>query len=152
MARETLTADRESLAAHREAAARQLRDVGLRVTGPRLEVLQLLAAEPHQDVESITEAARERLGTLTSQAVYEMLRNFLETGLVRKFERPGRTAVFELSGPPHHHALCTRCGRVANVDAEAPAPPRKGLRGWRVDDTELVFHGECPDCRVRRPE
>ncbi|MFE5584611.1 hypothetical protein [Kitasatospora sp. NPDC056531] len=41
---------------------------------------------------------------------------------------------------------------MANVEVEAPAPPQKGLRGRRVDDTELVFHGECPDCRGRRPE
>ncbi|WBP85076.1 Fur family transcriptional regulator [Kitasatospora cathayae] len=142
----------DTLAADREGAIQLLRDVGLRVTGPRLEVLQLLAAEPHQDVESITEAARSRLGTLTSQAVYEMLRNFMETGLVRKFERPGRTAVFELSGPPHQHALCSQCGRVANVEVELPPAPMKGLRGWRIGDTELVFLGECPDCRGRRPK
>ncbi|MDH6142452.1 MULTISPECIES: Fur family transcriptional regulator [Kitasatospora] len=141
-----------TLATDRDAAIQLLRDVGLRVTSPRLEVLQLLTAEPHQDVESITAAARDRLGTLTSQAVYEMLRNFMETGLVRKFERPGRTAVFELAGAPHQHAVCHRCGRVANVEVEAPAAPKAALRGWRVDDTEVVYHGECPDCRKRGAE
>ncbi|WP_045306135.1 Fur family transcriptional regulator [Saccharothrix sp. ST-888] len=137
--------------ADRDAVVQRLRDVGLRVTGPRLEVLQILSAQAHLDVESITEAARTRLGTLTSQAVYEMLRHFMETGLVRKFERPGRPAVFELSTGEHQHALCTRCGRVTNVEAEIPAPPRKGLRGWRIEETELVFLGECPDCRKAGP-
>ncbi|AUG80701.1 Putative transcriptional regulator FurA [Kitasatospora sp. MMS16-BH015] len=136
-----------SLATERDAVVQRLRDVGLRVTGPRLEVLQLLAAGDHLDVESITDRARARLGTLTSQAVYEMLRHFMETGLVRKFERPGRPAVFELAGTPHHHALCSQCGRVTNVAAETPEAPRKGLRGWRMTETELIFHGQCPDCR-----
>ncbi|GAA1902582.1 Fur family transcriptional regulator [Streptomyces sodiiphilus] len=138
MARET---------ADREAVIQQLRDVGLRVTGPRLEVLQVLAAKAHLDVESITEEARRNLGTLTSQAVYDMLRNFLETGLVTKFERPGWPAVFEIAGRPHHHALCTRCGKVANVEAIAPSPPRKGLSGWKVNEGELIYKGTCPECR-----
>ncbi|MFF4582383.1 Fur family transcriptional regulator [Streptomyces sp. NPDC001373] len=130
----------------REAVIQRLRDVGLRVTGPRLEVLQVLSAGGHMDVESITAAARERLGTLTSQAVYEMLRHFLETGLAAKFDRPGLPAVFEVSGPPHQHALCLRCGRVENVEAPVPEPAGDALTAWRTDGAEVVFKGLCPDC------
>jgi Fur family ferric uptake transcriptional regulator len=138
---------REAVASGRETAIQQLRDVGLRVTGPRLEVLQVLESGGHLEVEALTAQARERLGTLTSQAVYEMLRHFLETGLVTKFERPGWPAVFEISGEPHHHALCVNCGRVENVAHEDPVPSRKGLRGWRMQSAEITFRGLCPDCR-----
>ncbi|MFF8595535.1 Fur family transcriptional regulator [Streptomyces sp. NPDC015220] len=138
---------REAVASEREAAIQRLRDVGLRVTGPRLEVLQVLAAGGHLDVEALTATARERLGTLTSQAVYDMLRHFLETGLVTKFDRPGWPAVFELSGPPHQHALCTGCGRVENVDHEAPVAPGEGLENWDMIGADIVFKGLCPDCR-----
>lgn len=135
----------------REAVIQRLRDVGLRVTGPRLEVLTVLAAGGHLDVEAITATARERLGTLTSQAVYEMLRHFQETGLVSKFDRPGLPAVFEIAGPPHQHALCLHCGRVENVAATAPAPPAGSLPKWRVSDAEVVFKGLCPDCDEEPP-
>ncbi|MBT2443640.1 transcriptional repressor [Streptomyces sp. ISL-36] len=130
----------------REAVIQRLRDVGLRVTGPRLEVLTVLASAGHLDVEAITATARERLGTLTSQAVYEMLRHFQETGLVSKFDRPGLPAVFEISGPPHQHALCVQCGRVENVEADAPKPPRRALPDWSMSEAEIVFKGLCPDC------
>ncbi|MEU3725728.1 transcriptional repressor [Streptomyces sp. NPDC031705] len=131
----------------REAVIQRLRDVGLRVTGPRLEVLQVLAAGGHMDVESITATARERLGTLTSQAVYEMLRHFLETGLASKFDRPGLPAVFEISGPPHQHALCVRCGRVENVQADVPEPAGGAISAWRMGDgAEVIYKGLCPDC------
>ncbi|MEU6116550.1 Fur family transcriptional regulator [Streptomyces sp. NPDC047117] len=141
MTRETATAS------GRDAAIQRLRDVGLRVTGPRLEVLQLLSAGGHLDVEGLTATARERLGTLTSQAVYDMLRHFLDTGLVTKFERPGFPAVFEIAGEPHHHALCTGCGRVENAEYEDPVPPEKAFRDWRMNDAEIIFKGLCPDCR-----
>ncbi|MFI5620278.1 Fur family transcriptional regulator [Streptomyces sp. NPDC051567] len=130
----------------REAVIQRLRDVGLRVTGPRLEVLQVLTAGGHMDVEAITTTARERLGTLTSQAVYEMLRHFLETGLATKFDRPGLPAVFEISGAPHQHALCLRCGRVENVETVAPEPIGAGLSEWRMGQAEVVFKGLCPNC------
>ncbi|MFF0432817.1 Fur family transcriptional regulator [Streptomyces sp. NPDC004327] len=135
----------------REAVIQRLRDVGLRVTGPRLEVLTVLAAGGHLDVEAITATARERLGTLTSQAVYEMLRHFQETGLVSKFDRPGLPAVFEISGPRHQHALCLHCGRVENVAQAAPAPPAGSLPKWRMSDAEVVFKGLCPDCDEETP-
>ncbi|MDJ0464886.1 transcriptional repressor [Streptomyces sp. H27-C3] len=138
----------DELLTDREAVIQRLRDVGLRVTGPRMEVLQVLAAGGHLDVEAITAAARERLGTLTSQAVYEMLRHFLETGLVMKFERPGWPAVFEVMGEPHQHALCVDCGRVENVEAKAPSPPKKGLTDWRMTSADIVFRGHCPECRT----
>ncbi|WP_416485374.1 Fur family transcriptional regulator [Streptomyces sp. CL12] len=138
---------REAVTQGREAAIQQLRDAGLRVTSPRLEVLQVLASGDHLDVEGLTAAARERLGTLTSQAVYEMLRHFLEAGLVTKFERPGWPAVFEIAGPRHQHALCVHCGRVENVVHSAPTLPRKDLPDWEVNDADIVFKGLCPDCR-----
>lgn len=130
----------------REAVIQRLRDVGLRVTGPRLEVLQVLAAGGHMDVETITATARERLGTLTSQAVYEMLRHFLETGLAAKFDRPGLPAVFEISGTPHQHALCVVCGRVENVESEVPKAIGGGLKEWQMGEADVVFKGLCPDC------
>ncbi|MEU0170302.1 transcriptional repressor [Streptomyces iakyrus] len=108
----------------------------------------MLAAGGHLDVEELTAAARERLGTLTSQAVYEMLRHFLETGLVTKFERPGWPAVFELTGLPHQHAMCVNCGRVQNVPHVAPVPPTNDLRDWQVNDADIVFKGLCPNCRA----
>lgn len=131
----------------REAVIQRLRDVGLRVTGPRLEVLQVMAAGGHMDVETITATARERLGTLTSQAVYEMLRHFLETGLATKFDRPGLPAVFEISGTTHQHALCVRCGRVENVESDVPKVIGEGLEEWQMGEADVVFKGLCPDCR-----
>lgn len=139
---------REAVASERDEAIQRLRDVGLRVTGPRLEILQILAGGAHLDVESLTAAARKKLGTLTSQAVYEMLRHFLDTGLVTKFDRPGWPAVFEIADAPHNHALCTSCGRVENVESSTPRKPASGLRGWHVDGSEVVFKGQCPDCRT----
>ena len=127
----------------------RLRDAGLRVTAPRLEILRLLATGEHYEVEALTGAARERLGTLTSQAVYDILRNFLQAGLAAKVERPGLPAVFESRVDPHHHALCTGCGRIVNVDARTPAITDPVVEGWELQEPELFYSGRCAQCLAK---
>src|SRR6478752_2804025 len=52
----------------------QLREASLRVTAPRLAVLAEVHAQPHADVDSIAASVRTRLGSVSTQAVYDVLR------------------------------------------------------------------------------
>ena len=52
---------------------RVLRAAGLRVTRPRLAVLDAVHANPHVDTEALIRAARARLGVVSHQAVYDVL-------------------------------------------------------------------------------
>ena len=65
----------------------QLRTVGLRVTRPRLSVLQVLAERPHADVDTIVTAARGLHPTVSPQAVYGVLEALVAAGLARRIER-----------------------------------------------------------------
>ncbi|SHN76126.1 Fur family transcriptional regulator [Cryptosporangium aurantiacum] len=128
----------------------ELREAGLRVTRPRLAVLDVLADHPHATVEVITELVRERLGTVSTQAVYDVLAACVAAGLVRRIEPAGSPARFEReSGDRHHHLVCRSCGRVADVggltgDAACVAPA--DAAGYLVEETEIVFWGWCPHC------
>jgi Fur family ferric uptake transcriptional regulator len=93
-------------------------------------------------VETVTARARARLGTLTSQAVYEMLRGFAEAGLVRRFTPPTGAVLFELDTSVHDHAACTSCGRVDNV----PRRSRRAPGAWEIHEQIMV--GLCPACRA----
>ena len=67
-----------------EAMREQLRAAGLKVTGPRLAVLEALAAAgPHSDVDAITVAARAK-GSISTQAVYDGLSALTRVGIVRR--------------------------------------------------------------------
>ena len=134
----------------------QLRTVGLRVTRPRLSVLQVLAERPHADVDTIVTAARSMHPTLSPQAVYGVLEALVTGGLARRIEPAGPPALFELRvGDNHHHLVCRSCGAVADVDCTTgaaacltPSDPA----GFVVDEAEVVFWGLCPRCRVGAPE
>jgi len=129
-----------------------LRRAGLRVTAPRIAVLTAVLGEgQHRDAEAIAEAARKRLGTLSTQAVYDNLHILEEAGLVRRIQPSGHPARYEARvGDNHHHIVCRRCGVTADVDCavgEAPCLEPSANHGFIVQEAEVIFWGLCPQCQ-----
>jgi Fur family ferric uptake transcriptional regulator len=128
-----------------------LREAGLRVTAPRLAVLSSVRDLDHPDVDDVVRAARLRLGAVSTQAVYDVLRAFEEAGLVRRIEPAGSPVRYETRvGDNHHHLVCRRCGVVADVDCvvgHAPCLEPAGDAGFVVDEADVTFWGICPRCQ-----
>jgi Fur family transcriptional regulator, stress-responsive regulator len=127
-----------------------LRAAGLRVTMPRQAVLTWLAGHPHSTADAIGAGVRERAGTVSLQAVYDVLAACTAAGLVRRIEPAGHSARFERRvGDNHHHLVCRSCGRTEDVDCvvgERPCLTPIDERGFTVDEAEVVFWGLCPAC------
>ncbi len=127
-----------------------LRAAGLRVTQPRLAVLEQVQANPHADTSAIIEATRDSLGEVSVQAVYDVLQALNEAGLVRRIEPAGSVARYEARvGDNHHHVVCRSCGAIADVACAAgPAPclDASETHGFAIDEAEVVYWGRCPDC------
>jgi Fur family ferric uptake transcriptional regulator len=130
----------------------RLRSVGLRVTAPRLAVLRELEHHAHADVDTLVAAVRARHHTVSTQAVYDVLRVLTSHGLTRRIEPSGSPARFENRvGDNHHHVVCRSCGAIGDVDCVVGAAPclePGDLNGFTVDEAEVVFWGMCPQCRV----
>ncbi len=140
-------------------AAARLRAAGLRVTAARLAVLAALGADGHMDADAVARVSRDRLGSLSTQAVYDTLRAFTDAGLVRRIEPAGSPALFETrAGDNHHHVVCRSCGRVGDVDCLVglrPCLTPSDTHGFVLDEAEVTFWGLCPDCATpaaRDPE
>ncbi|ONI78945.1 transcriptional repressor [Actinosynnema sp. ALI-1.44] len=128
----------------------QLRSTGLRVTAPRLAVLALLGEHPHSTADQVAGGVRELLGSVSTQAVYDVLNVFTATNLVRRIEPAGSPARYETrTGDNHHHLVCRQCGRTEDVDCvigPAPCLTPDHTAGYVVDEAEVVFWGLCPAC------
>lgn len=142
--------------AHGDASLRaELHRAGLRVTEPRRAVLEWLADHPHSTAEQIGGGVRERIGSVSTQAIYNVLIACSRAGLVRWIEPAGHPARYERrTGDNHHHLVCRGCGRITDVDCVAGRSPclKPGgaggvdLDGFDLQEAEVLFWGRCRRC------
>ena len=132
----------------------QLRNADLRVTRPRVAVLEAVHALPHADTETILSAVRTGLPDVSRQAVYDVLNALTAVGLVRRIQPLGMVARYESRvGDNHHHVICRSCGVIADVDCAVgeapcltPSDDDNVLDGFVLDEAEVIYWGLCPDC------
>ena len=132
----------------------QLRLADLRVTRPRIAVLEAVCAHPHADTETIFSAVRVALPEVSRQAVYDVLAALTAARLIRRIQPSGSVSRYESRvGDNHHHVVCRSCGVIADVDCAVgdtpcltPSDPDGALDGFVLDEAEVIYWGLCPDC------
>jgi Fur family ferric uptake transcriptional regulator len=134
--------------------AQDLKTIGLKVTAPRLKILDLFekSAVRHlsaEDVYRLLIAEGLDIGLAT---VYRVLTQFEQAGLLQRHHFESGKAVFELGAESHHdHLVCLQCGRVEEFyDAEIEKRQHKVAkdRGFAVREHALYLYAECvkPNC------
>ncbi len=135
--------------------ADQLRAADLRVTRPRVAVLEAVYANPHADTETIFGAVRAGLPDVSRQAVYDVLHALTAAGLVRRIQPSGLVARYESRvGDNHHHVVCRVCGVIGDVDCAVGAAPCLDAaddHGFVIEEAEVVYRGLCPACAAPAP-
>ena len=135
------------------AESQELKDAGLKITLPRVKILQILESpEVHhvsaEDVYKLLLENGEEVGLAT---VYRVLTQFEQAGLVVRHNFEGGHSIFELSSDKHHdHIVCVRCGRVEEFTDDEIEQRQKKVAdklGFELTDHNLNMYGLCPDCR-----
>ena len=134
----------------------QIRDAGLKVTGPRVKILNMLeqSQRRHLSAEDLYKALLEAGEDVGLATVYRVLTQFEGAGLVTRHHFEGGQAIFELNQGGHHdHLVCVRCGKVvefveSTIEARQEAIARR--HGFTIEEHSLVIYGVCPDCRAER--
>ena len=123
-----------------------LRKAGLKVTLPRMKILQQLESseERHLSAEAIYKSlldAGEDVGLAT---VYRVLTQFEQAGIVLRHNFEGGSAVFELADEEHHdHMVCTETGEVIGVMDEEIERRQQAIaeeHGYEIVDHALVLY------------
>ena len=128
----------------------RFRSEGLRVTPQRQVIFRLLhGVDTHPTVESLYEAARTEMPTISRKTVYQTVHDLEALGEVRVLDLgTGSVRVDPNVEAEHHHLVCTECGRVRDVPMTidpVKLPPRV-RREFTVDAVEVIFRGRCADC------
>lgn len=130
-----------------------LRNAGLKVTLPRLKVLEMLENSPqrHMSAEDMYKALLEQGEEIGLATVYRVLTQFEAAGLVSRLHFEGGHSIFELNEGAHHdHMVCVKCGRVKEFVDEVIEKQQRVIAeraGWEMTDHALYIYGICPACR-----
>jgi len=136
-----------------DGASAALRGVGLRLTGPRRLVLEVVrGSDAHPTAEAVHQMVRCRLPRVSLGTVYRNLRLLVAQGLVK--ELPGPHTRFDCNLSEHHHFTCLACGRIADVAGPLTEPHSRALvsrvassGGFSVTHHRIEFYGRCAACR-----
>jgi Fe2+ or Zn2+ uptake regulation protein len=127
---------------------------GYRLTGPRRVVASLISAHGgHFTASELAAAARERRLGVSRATLFRALDLLTELGVVERLDLPtGEHAYVPCARAHHHHLVCSRCGRAADVEdagvAEAVAEMAR-RSGYRIDSHRLELFGLCRHCQAR---
>lgn len=131
--------------------AQILREHGVQVTAQRLAVLRAVTRYPHSTADDIEAMARDEIGAISRQAVYDALGTLTDKGLIRRIQPARSPARYEdRVDDNHHHLVCRQCGITVDVDCavgDAPCLQPVNDHGFVVDEAEVVLWGICPTCQ-----
>jgi Fur family ferric uptake transcriptional regulator len=133
---------------------RELKKAGLKVTGPRVKILEMLSATKtqHLTAEAIYKNLLEIGDDVGLATVYRVLTQFESAGLVVRHHFEGGQAVFELDDGTHHdHLVCVKCSIVVEfVDAiiEERQQHIAQQMNFKMTDHSLYIYGICEDCSI----
>ena len=125
------------------------RSRGLKVTPQRQRIFQVLhGSDVHPSAEAVFAAARESMPTLSLRTVYQTLNDLAAMGEIQLLDLGTGASRFDPTTEPHHHLVCTACGKVRDLHLEfteldVPAARRSG---FTIDSAEVVFRGLCETC------
>ncbi len=134
---------------------KELRKAGLKVTVPRIKILQFLehSKNRHHSAEEIYRHlldAGEDVGLAT---VYRVLTQFETAGIVKRHNFASEHSVFELDRGEHHdHLVCVECGKVEEF-LDPIIEKHQHLvaesKGFTMTDHALNIYGLCGRCQVK---
>ncbi len=132
----------------------RLRDAGLRVTRPRVMVLDALARTGgHRSADEVA-AFLDGEGTpLTRGTVYKVLADVVAAGLVMVADHGPGKAIYEINEVWHHHFVCRNCGEIVDVPCVVGHKPclRPDVSVGDIDEAQIIFRGLCDTCRRAQP-
>lgn len=135
--------------------SQHIRKAGLKVTSPRVKILEMLENRSNEDRHLTAEDVYktllhegEEIGLAT---VYRVLTQFEAAGLVKRHHFEGGNSVFELENGQHHdHIVCVKCGKVHEFRDELIEERQREIAkaiNFKLTEHALCLYGLCEQCQ-----
>ena len=132
-----------------EELSRLFRERGYKLTPQRQCIFGVLHGnDVHPTAEAVYAAARAEMPMMSLKTVYQTLNDLAAMGEIQTLDLGTGSSRFDSNVDPHHHLVCTRCGKVRDLyaDYSVLSVPAGQQQGFTVGSAEVVFRGLCDDC------
>ncbi|HYE33838.1 ferric iron uptake transcriptional regulator [Methylocaldum sp.] len=139
--------------------SQDIRNAGLKVTLPRVKILEMLenrsGSDRHLTAEEVYKSLLSEGEEIGLATVYRVLTQFEAAGLVKRHHFEGGNSIFELNRGEHHdHMVCVKCGRVEEFSDDFIERRQKEIaqdKHFKLTDHSLCLYGICVDCQKSQP-
>ena len=125
-----------------------IKDLGL--TRQREVVLQVIRdGEEHLTANEVFGKSKKLLPSISFATVYNSLRYLKDAGHIAEISFGNGASRFDSKLTRHDHALCTKCGKLVDMEIELPAEIisfAAEFSKFKPESLELTLRGLCPDC------
>ena len=125
-----------------------IKDLGL--TRQREVVLQVIRDEKeHLTANEVFDKAKQLLPSISFATVYNSLRYLKDAGLIAEISFGNGASRFDSMTSRHDHAICTKCGRLVDMELDLPLELvnlAAEFSKFKPESLELTLRGLCPDC------
>ncbi|XKH51702.1 peroxide-responsive transcriptional repressor PerR [Chryseomicrobium palamuruense] len=136
---------------HLRDALDTLKSTGVRITPQRHAILEfIIQSMTHPTADDIYRALESKFPSMSVATVYNNLRVFRESGLVKELTYGDSSSRFDFVTNDHYHMICTSCGKI--VDFHYPGLDEveqlaSHITGFEVESHRLEVYGKCPSCK-----
>ena len=125
-----------------------IKDLGL--TKQREVVLQVIRDEPeHLTANEVFDKSKQLLPGISFATVYNSLRFLKESGYIAEISFGNGASRFDRLTSRHDHAICTKCGKLVDMEIQLPAEIvnlAAEFSKFKLESIELTLRGLCPEC------
>jgi len=126
----------------------EIQNLGL--TKQREVVLQVIRdAREHLTANEVFSAAKDMLPSISFATVYNSLRYLKDAGHIAEIQFGNGASRFDRMNHRHDHAICTKCGKLVDIEMEHPEELLKKAAKYskfKPESLEFTLRGVCPEC------
>ncbi len=134
-----------------------LKEAGLKVTHPRIKILELLQSNPesHLSAEEIHNKLTKKEETIGLATIYRVLTQLEIVGLIQKNHFDDTQSTYEIKKQHHDHLICTNCGKIVefvNDDLERLQEKISKNYQFKLNTHVMTLFGICNngDCHKKK--
>jgi Fur family peroxide stress response transcriptional regulator len=130
--------------------AQIFRDIGLKLTPQRMEIIKDLYEFEHSNIDEIYKRVKIKYPYISITTLYRTIEVLLEKGKIKYVGIDKTSRFFDIKLEQHHHIICKRCNKIENIlpvsSCVTTCLPQYIKDNYEGIEAETCFTGTCKNC------